>query len=293
MSKKLEVDYNIDKLSIIYEIPQDFVTTMATQNTLMEYITNDSSTVFIFTKSYCSRKRIIPQYTLSYATGYASVLIGEINCDYENSITLNVDNEFLYSDKLQLLYEFEERFDLSFHAINKLDVCCDANQNLPRKLNDVLHSKDCKAVRRGRRKDITRKGNQVLGKKVSVNIKTLTIEERPAPSFYYYLKPSGCKQPIVLRCYHKSHEIDCISHKEYIRKALPFSGEIFRLEISTYWREITMAGKKNTNWTHIYIYNHITDKGFLSEFFRYYLDRFYNISIKRRKFTISQFLCLD
>lgn len=293
MSKKLNVDYNIDKLSIIYEAPLDFVSTMESQNVLMEYITNPSSTVFIFQKSYCNLKRIIPRYTLSYATGFASVIIGEINCDYEGSMTLNIENEFLYSSNLKLLYEFEERFGLSFHAVNKLDVCCDASQNLPRKLNDVLHSKDCKVIRRGRRKDKTEKGNQILGKRVSANIKILTVEERPAPSYYYYFRPSGCKQPVVLRGYHKSREIDGLSNKNYIRQALSFKGEIFRLEVSTYWREISMMSKKNTNWTHQHIYNHLADKGFLSGFFRYYVNRFYSLSIKGTRYTISQFLCLD
>lgn len=125
-------------------------------------------------------------------SGAEAVVIGEFRNDIQYSITLDVDNRFLYSGQLHKLYEFEQTYSLSFGYIKYLDVCCDANQNLPRKLNTIMHSPECEVGRRGAKKELTSKGNQRLGTKLSDNLKTLTASERPAVSYYFYMKPSGC-----------------------------------------------------------------------------------------------------
>jgi hypothetical protein len=122
----------------------------------------------------------------------AEAVVSEFRNDIQNSITLNVDNRFMYSGQLHKLYEFEQTHSLSFSYIKNFDVCCDANQNLPRKLNTIMHSPECEVSHRGGRKKLTSKGNQRLGTRLSDNLKTLTTSERPSVSYYFYMKPSGC-----------------------------------------------------------------------------------------------------
>lgn len=125
-------------------------------------------------------------------SGAESIVIGEFRNDIQDSITLDLDNRFLYSGQLHQLYEFEQTYSLSFGYIKYLDVCCDANQNIPRKLNTIMHSPECEVSRQGGKKELTSKGNQRLGTKLSDNLKTLTTSERPSVSYYFYMKPSGC-----------------------------------------------------------------------------------------------------
>ena len=294
MKTKLQVAYNVDKLSLIYRVPITFFNDIAHENPLSDYIYGTTtSTVFICTQKYSRIQRTIPSYTLSYMSGAESIVIGEFRNDIQDSITLDLDNRFLYSGLLHKLYEFEQTYSLSFGYIKYLDVCCDANQNLPRKLNTIMHSPECEVSRRGGTKELTERGNQRLGVKISDNLKTITASERPPVSYYYYLKPSGCRRPVKLRCYDKKHEIEQISHKDYISDALGYSESIHRLEVSTYWCELSQQAKRKSGWTHKYIYNHLADKTFLRDFFIRYIDRFYTLKINGRKTSVSKFLCLD
>ena len=122
-----------------------------------------TSTIFICTQKYSRVQRTIPSYIISYMSGAESIVIGEFRNDIQDSITLDLDNRFLYSGQLHQLYEFEQTYSLSFGYIKYLDVCCDANQNLPRKLNTIMHSPECEVGRRGAKKELTSKGNQRLG----------------------------------------------------------------------------------------------------------------------------------
>lgn len=293
MKTKLKVSYNVDKLSIIYETDSDFQTVMDTQDLLMEYITGVSSTVFIFTRTPSKIERKVPAYDVSYSTGGCAVKMGDIRCDLVGAITLDIDNAFLYSGRLNLLYDFERTYSLRFANIKYLDVCCDSNQNLPRKLNTVMHSPECEVSRRGGKKILTEKGNQRLGIKVMDNIKTLSRPERPAVSYYFYLKPSGCKRAVTLRCYNKSDEIDRVSHKTYVRDAFGYEGNIYRLEVSTFWYELTKRSKTQSGWSHEHIYRHLTDTSFLRSFFISYLNRFSTLKINNRSMRLSQILCLE
>lgn len=294
MKTKLNVIYNVDKLSIIYEAPVSFFNNIARENPLSDYIYGaTTSTVFISTQKYSRIQRTVPSYTLSYMSSAESIVIGEFRNDIQDSITLDVDNRFLYSGQLHKLYEFEQTYSLSFSYIKYLDVCCDANQNLPRKLNTIMHSLECEVSRRGGKKEITAKGNQRLGVKISDNLKELTGIERPPVSYYYYLKPSGCRRPVTLRCYDKKHEIEQISYKTYISDSLGYSESIHRMEVATYWCELTQQAKCKRGWSHKYIYDHITAKTFLRDFFIRYINRFYTLKIKGRKTPVSKFLCLD
>ena len=294
MKTKLNVIYNVDKLSIIYQIPITFFNDIAHENPLSDYIYGTTtSTVFICTQKYSHIQRTIPSYTLSYMSGAESIVIGEFRNDIENAITLDVDNRFLYSGQLHKLYEFEQTYSLNFNYIKYLDVCCDSNQNIPRKLNTIMHSSECEVSRRGGTKELTERGNQRLGVKIMDNLKTLTSTERPPVSYYFYMKPSGCRRPVTLRCYDKKHEIEQISHKTYISDALGYSESIHRLEISTFWCELTQQSKRKWGWSHQYIYDHVSDKAFLRDFFIRYLNRFHTLKINGRKTPVSKFLCLD
>lgn len=294
MKTKLQVAYNVDKLSLIYQAPVSFFEVIAHGNPLSDNIYGTTtSTVFICTQKYSRIQRTIPSYTLSYMSGAESIVIGEFRNDIQDSITLDVDNRFLYSGQLHKLYEFEQTYSLSFSYIKYLDVCCDSNQNLPRKFNAIMHSPECGVSRRGGKKELTAKGNQQLGVKIMDNLKTLTSTERPPVSYYFYMKPSGCRRPVTLRCYDKKHEIEQISHKAYISDALGYSEAIHRIEVSTHWCELTQQAKRKRGWTHKYIYNRLADKTFLRDFFIRYIDRFYTLKINGRKTSVSKFLCLD
>lgn len=294
MKTKLQVAYNVDKLSIIYQIPITFFNDIAHGNPLPDYIYGTTtSTVFICTQKYSRIQRTIPSYTLSYMSGAESIVIGEFRNDILDSITLDLDNRFLYSGQLHKLYEFEQTYSLNFNYIKYLDVCCDSNQNLPRKLNTIMHSSECEVSRRGGKKELTSKGNQRLGVKIMDNLKTITASERPPVSYYFYMKPSGCRRPVTLRCYDKKHEIEQISHKTYISDVLGYSEATHRLEVSTHWCELSQQAKRKRGWTHKYIYNHLTEKTFLRDFFIRYIDRFYTLKINGRKTSVSKFLCLD
>lgn len=162
MKKKLQVEYNIDKLILVYEIPDGFLSTINEQNYLAEILT--TSDIFIFTRRYYKVKYTIDRYILGWQCAGSPVIeIGEFRNDIEGCITLTVNNEFLYSGKLHLLYRFEELYGLSFRKFVNLDVCCDANCDLPRKLNTILHNPDCIVSRRGSKIPTTEKGNQCLG----------------------------------------------------------------------------------------------------------------------------------
>lgn len=294
MKTKLQVSYNVDKLSLIYQIPITFFNDIARGNPLSDYIYGaTTSTVFICTQKYSRIQRTVPSYTLSYMSGAESIVIGEFRNDIQDSITLDVENRFLYSGQLYKLYEFEQTYSLRFSYIKYLDVCCDSNQNLPRKFNAIMHSPECGVSRRGGKKELTAKGNQQLGVKIMDNLKTLTSTERPPVSYYFYMKPSGCRRSIILRGYDKRHEIEHASHKTYISDALGYSEAIHRMEVATYWCELTQQAKCKRGWSHKYIYDHITDITFLRDFFIRYIDRFYTLKINDKKTSVSKFLCLD
>lgn len=294
MRTKFQVKYNIDKLSLVYEIPPTFWTAIANAGQLTEYILGSAPhTVFIFTRKFSRVQRVVQAYTLSVMNGAEQVVIGEFRNDIEDAITLDIDNRFLYSGRLHLLYQFEQDYGLTFTSIKYIDVCCDSNQNLPRKLNSVMHSPNCDVSRRAGKKEITRKGNQRLGVKLTDNIKTLKKTERPPVSYYFYLTPSGCRRPISLKAYDKAYEIEQESHKTYISEALQFDGGIYRLEVSSYWCELSIQSHRKNGWSHHHIYWHLSDKSFLKEFFIRYINRFYNLKINGKKMKLSEFLRLD
>lgn len=289
MNSKLEVNYHIDKLSILYSstIP---LSDIVENNDPIFSLTPD---IFIFTKTYSSRPKTVQIYDVSFTTGFSSIVIGKLKNDYKDSITLDVDNRLLYSNQLNLVYRFESEFGLKFCNICLFDVCCDSNQNLPKKLNRILHDKRYDVSRRGGKKILTEKGNQVLGTKVMSDIKMITSVERPDVSYYYTLKPSACQKPIILRGYDKTKEIDNKSHKNYIQEANDNLNVIYRLEVSTFWYEITRQSKNKSSWSHQYIYEHLTDKDFLKSFFIKYLNRFSYLTYQGKKIQLSEYLRLE
>lgn len=293
MKTKLQVAYHVDRLSIVYEIPPTFMGTVQSGDPIFDFVYGNTPTVFIFRQKYSRVKRKVLTYILSFKSGVEEVIIGEFRNDIECAITLDVDNRFLYSDQMHLLHRFEVTYGLKFMAIKNLDVCCDSNHNLPRKLNTMMHSSDCEVSRRGGKRELTDKGNQRLGTKIMDNLKTLTTPERVPVSYYFYLNPSGCRRPVILRGYDKAYEIKHVSHKKYISDSLGYaSGRIHRLEVSTYWTELTIQSNRKNGWSHRFIYDRLNKPEFLREFFIRYLNRFNTLTIKGKKMKLSEFLCL-
>lgn len=294
MNAKPIVKYNIDKLSLIYEVSPSLLQTLETGTDVYEYVTTTTSTVFIFTPKISLTQHKIKNYEMSMCYGTEHIKVGNIACAYEDAIRLDVDNRFLYTGKLSVLYDFEVHYSLSIRAVEKLDVCCDANQNLPRKLNKMMHSKSCEVTRRCAKKDLTKKGNQRLGVKIMDNIKTITGREYPNISYNFSMTPSGCKRPIALRTYNKTFEIENESNKYYILDSLGFeANNVYRMEVSTYWRELSVQAKRKNGWSHEYIYRNLANKEFLREFFIRYINRFSTLVINERRVKISDFLCLS
>lgn len=288
---KLKSMYNIDKLSLIYEIPTGFMERVSMETRRLDFMTSFDPH-FVLDEQYSTRKRTTPFYRVSYRSDEGMFFIGQFRNDTVGSITLDVDNEFLYSGHLDVLYQFERVYGLTFTHIRLFDVCCDSNQNLPRKLNEILRSKEYEVCRRGSGKRLTNKNNQKLGKKTSENIKILSTIERPPVTYYFYLRPSKCYKTIVLRCYNKSEEIEN-SKKEYILDSLGFTGSVYRLEVSTFCYELTLQSKNKTGWSHQYIYEHLTDKDFLKGFFIKYINRFFTLKSNGISYSLSDVLRLE
>lgn len=291
MKKKLKVEYNIDKLILVYEITDGFITAINEQNCLAEIL--NPSDVFIFTRRYYKVKYMIDRYILRWqCAGDPVVEIGEFRNDIEGCITLTVNNEILYSGMLHLLYRFEEFYGFTFRKFINLDVCCDSNCDLPRKLNSILHNPECVISRRGSKIPTTEKGNQCLGCKVTDNIKTTTEnKEHSTPSYYFELRTTGCRRPTLLRCYNKTKEVTRKRSKQYILDQYDFS-PVHRLEVSVGSGELINLAKSKGGWSQLYIYEHLTDKDFLKEFFIRYLNRFATLTINGRRRKISEVLCL-
>lgn len=294
MKHSLKVDYNIDKLSLIYETPAEFIQMLDYEPSVFDFMSKTTiSTVFICEKDYSRFQRTVPSYTLSYMEGEKKTKIGIIKNEFVDKITLQVDNRFLYGNCMHLLYQFEKVYELKMVRIKYLDVCCDANQNLPRKLNTKMHSSDCEVYRRGQKKNLTAKGNQKLGQKVIDNLKTLTREEHPCVSYYFELTPSSCKKSILLRCYDKTNEVETSSHKTYQLDNFDSDHRVYRMEVTTYWHSITKQSKRKHGWSHQYIYLHLTDKSFLKQYFIYFLNRFFSLKVNGKRLSLSEFLCLS
>lgn len=292
MKKKLQVEYNIDKLILVYEISDDFLATINEQNYLTEIL--NPSDVFIFTRRYYKVKYMIDRYILSWqCTGGKIIEIGEFRNDIEGCITLTVNNEFLYSGKLHLLHRFEEQYGLTFQKFINLDVCCDANCDLPRKLNSILHAPECVVSRRGTKLPVSEKGNQYLGCRVTDNLKVTTgNKEHSTPSYYFELRTTGCRKPTLLRCYNKTKEVARKHSKQYILDQYNFS-PVHRLEVSISCSELTNLSKSKTGWSQQYIYEHLSDKSFLKDIFIRYLNRFATLTINGVRRKISEVLCLN
>lgn len=290
MKTALIMDYHIDKLTLIYKVPTTFRSSALTECDPLMLV----SKVFILEEVYSKLPYVVRYYKLLYVDDNIQILIGKFKQDFEDAITLEVDNMFLYSDHLHLLYDLETQFGLELFKIKQLDLCCDSNQNLPRKLNDAMHRTDCTVTRKGRFK-VTDKGNQILGAKVSNNVKRLPGKDRERPSTSYYMEihPSGSKQALKLRCYNKTEEIETKSQKHYIKDSCSFSGTIFRLEVSLSCQVISRQMKNKTgNWTHQEIYRNLTNIDFLKELFKFHLNRIATLTIKNKRFSISEFLRL-
>lgn len=286
------VNYNIDKLILRFEIPDGFLTAINEQSHLAEIL--NASDIFIFTRRYYKVKYMIDRYILGWQCAGSPVIeIGEFRNDIEGCITLTVNNEFLYSGKLDLLYRFEEVYGLTFSKFINLDVCCDASCDLPRKLNSILHNPECLISRRGSKIPMTEKGNQYLGCRITDNVKiTTNNKEYSTPSFYFQLMTSGCRKATLLRCYNKSKEVARKKAKQYILDKYDFS-PVHRHEVSISCGELTNLSKSKAGWSQRYIFDHLSDKDFLKEIFLKYLDRFATLTIKGGKRKISEVLCLD
>lgn len=293
MYRKLQVEYNVDKLILIYEIPDGFMSIINDQCQIPDIF--NPSNVFIFTKKIFRKPYVVVHYELSWrAYGDCDTIkIAEFKNDISGCITLNVYNEFLYSGKLHLLYEFEQTYRLQFQSIKQLDVCCDSSVDLPKKLDAIMHNRRCEVTRRGRKKTLTEQGNQLLGIRVSDNIKALTDKiERPRYTYYFTITPSGAKRPLILRGYNKTKEVKEKKKKEYILNQYSFS-PVYRFEVSIHSYELIQLSKSSTGWSQDYIYAHLSDKTFLKDFFRRYINRTATLTIDGRRHSITEYLRLE
>lgn len=291
MKTKLITLYHIDKLTLIYTVPSNFNCGIFPEYDIFSIPTK----VFISHPVYSKRPYVVRYYELYYQGFNDQILIGKFKKDLEDAITMEIDNQFLYSGRLDLLYKFEQQFGLYLFEIKHLDLCCDSNQNLPRKLNDAMHRADCEVTRKGSFKT-TDKGNLILGTKVSNNVKRIPGKdiERPSTSFYMEIHPSGSKHTLKLRCYNKTEEIKTQSKKNYITEVCSFSGSIYRLEVSMPCQVLSQqVNRKTGNWTPQEIYQNLTDINFIKELFKFHLNRMATLRIKGKKYSISEFLRLN
>lgn len=269
MNKKLKVCYHLDKLVLVYQIPDIFMSDIVNSMFLPDPILSPSSSnVFIFSQKFMSVNYTCPIFIVEYRTANEEhIKIAEFRNDILNAITLTVDNMLFYSDNLNLLYEFESYFNLTLEKIVQLDVACDSNLNLPKKLNDFIHRPECVLKRIGTKLPTTEKGNQIVGTKILPNIKVTSEKERPKASFYYSIRTSGNRRPIIFRGYNKSQEISEKSHKNYIEEADGFGGIIYRFEVSIPGRDLRQRAKKDERMSLEFIYNNLVEETCLKEIF--------------------------
>ncbi len=293
MNSVLKVNYHIDKLNLIYKTPGDFLNYINSDYFLSQSFFNETN-VFIFNQKVYATKYVVPRYLMEYRISEHFVIkLGEFKQDIKDAITLEVDNRFLYSDRFELLYKFEELFGLELLKIAQIDVACDSNHNLPRKLNDVMHKSNCTITRKGTKLPLTEKGNQIIGTRVSQNIKTLANMERPNHSFYYSLRTSGSRTPVRYRAYNKGLEIKEKSHKDYIKEKNGFGDSIYRIEVSVKSYELKMLSRKKSGYTLEYIYQNLNNSDLLREFFIQYLNRIGTLTIDGKRIKISEILRLE
>ncbi|MDE7419239.1 MAG: hypothetical protein K2N35_03430, partial [Muribaculaceae bacterium] len=283
MNKKMKVNYHIDKLVLVYRIPEDFMTHVIRSISTFDFLITTASNVFIFSKKYLSVNYTNPIYILEYKNGNEdNVKIAEFRNDIQQAITVTLDNKLFYSGRLKLLYDFENLYNLTLEKIVQIDVACDCNINLPKKLNDFIHRCDCTVKRIGTKIPVTEKGNQILGTKVIPNIKIINDKEKPKASFYYNLKSSGNRRPIIFRGYNKTLEIKTKSHKTYIEEANGYGTDdvIYRFEVSIIGRDLKRQSKKDESLSFENVYMKLDDECFLKKLFITYINRIGNLWIK-------------
>lgn len=315
MKHKLDVTYHLDKLELVFKTPLDyelpecievFHRRKVDSTPLSEIqIWNVNAIIPIYTVFICNFSRGLegnfqmknPPKNLYCTHGGKKHFIGEIQTYMKGAIKLKVANEFLYTNLLWYLREFEDAFNIELHRISKLDVCCDANQNLPRKLNDTLHSSKCSVCRAGRkRQDLyTEKGNFKLGKRISTNLKILTEREYLEPTFCFEIYP-GTTQVTKLVGYNKTKEIEEVSsEKKYILECGPIEENetLYRLEVRLVSQYLTTQARKEGGWSLRFIFENLCSESFLKEIFIKNLNRFYNLKIEGKAKKISKLLRLD
>lgn len=294
MNKKLKINYHIDKLILVYQIPENFMEHVISFTSTPDLMLVPYYNVFIFNKKYISVNYTCPIYILEYRDDKGdNIKIAEFRNDIHNAITFTVDNKIFYSGNLNLVYKFEALYNLNLEKIIQVDIACDSNINLANKLNGTLHRPDCIIKRPGTKLPVSEKGNQIVGTKVIPNIIMTKMRERPKASFYYQLKTSGNRRPIVYRGYDKTEEISNKSHKTYIEDANGFDDVIYRFEVSIIGRDLKLRAKKDQSLSFENVYRHLIDKEFIRELFIKYINRIANLWIGKRKYRISEILRLE
>lgn len=288
----MKVNYYVDKLVLVYQIHEDFMSNVIDSISLP--IATPTDNIFIFSQKYMSVNYTCPIFIVEHISEEGEYIkIAEFRNDIHQAITLTVDNKLFYSGNLNLIYEFETVFNLSLLKINQIDIACDSNINLANKLNDIIHRPGCIIKRPGTKLPITEKGNQIVGTKVLPNIKVVNERERPKASFYYQLRTSVNRRPIIYRGYNKTQEISNMSHKTYIEEANGFDDVIYRFEVSIIGGDLKRRSKKDQSLIFENIYQHIEDKIFLQGLFKKYINRIANLWIGKRKYRISEILRLE
>ena len=315
MNVKPIIAYNVDKLDLVFSITEDFQFPDTIEVMKIPEVSEDIPLeeiqlwnvnpiipvyiVFIFKTGMPMEGKFTkknPPVELYCDIAGNSYYIGKFHTHLQDGLKLEVDNEFLYSPYLKYLSLLENNLNITLSRISNFDVCADSNQNLPRKLNDTLHSSNCMVTRPGSKISSwkTEKGNMKLGYKISKNIKILTTTEYNDPTFIYDLNGSTSKK-IRLVGYNKKKEIEeTRSKKKYIMESLPFTGSIYRFELRFQSQYLTAQSKDSKKgWSLRYIFEHLHDEIFLKEFFITHINRFYNLKIKNQKVKISELLRLE
>ncbi|MCM1070099.1 MAG: hypothetical protein NC210_05520 [[Clostridium] fimetarium] len=277
INKVILLKYGLDKLYIKYR-----------KSIILEDVLNDNCQTndgFLFNpiSNHLSYK--------VYEVFYRDLLIGKISFKEKDNIILEVENRLLYSDCLDNVYLFAERFELQFVTFSKLDIYCDCNVDLPSKLNRLLRSKVYTITRKGVEM-LNANGNLDLGVKILQNKVILKgIKEKTFPTYNFTpIKTSGClKCPVRLVGYNKTVEVLENSHKYYVLESLPFGSDVVhRLEIRTCGYEMRRFGVDVDT-----LYYHLSDSDTIKSLFRDYINRFFEFRKDGKCHSVSELLRLD
>lgn len=280
--KKTKCDINIDKLEIQYLLTHEIVEVLNRIEDTEDFYefeikrTNSNysykNTFDIIIKNYNEKDGI---YNIKLGTLY----YGSFN-PIRNQLYIAIENRELYSGNLVSIHFIEEKLNLQFMTISKIDIAFDCNKNIINKYYNLIKNDNINYI--------------VLNKKVDKNeeIDILTLGKgtllRPLLHKSIYIK--NRERGLELNAYNKTKEIkDNGNYKDYIVDTLGFN-EIYRLEVRCNHKQLKDTLKAMNLTDEDVMYRAIIDKELLYDIYENLLNRLLRIDENGKSYNFLQFI---